>query len=195
MTVPAQRFDRRVGVAVFSFSLGLLLYELCLTRVLSVVFYYHTAFLAVSLAMLGVGAGGVWVYLAGERIGRRGVASWMLAAGLAMVVVPVLLASLRFDQARMNVLWQGRFLLVFLPVALACLVPFLLGGVVWAHWFRVYRDDAPALYGWDLLGAALGALLLVPAMQRLGGLGRSWPVRFRSLRRRLGPRAAPLVDG
>lgn len=171
MDVPAQRFDRRVGVAVFLFSLGLLLYELCLTRVLSVFFYYHTAFLAVSLAMLGVGAGGVWVYLLGPRIGRRGMGGWMLAGGLAVVGLPLLLTSLHFDQAQMNTLWRGKFLLVFVPVALACLVPFLIGGVVWAHWFRAYRQDAPALYGWDLLGAALGALLLVPVMHALGGPG------------------------
>lgn len=154
---------------VFFFSLGLLLYELCLTRVLSVFFYYHTAFLAVSLAMLGVGAGGVWAYLYGERLERGGVEGWMLATALSVILSPLLFAALRFDHALMDTLWSGGFLTVFLPVALACLLPFLFGGVVWATWFRVYRAQAATLYGWDLLGAAAGALLLVPVMNGLGG--------------------------
>ena len=49
---------RRVALGVFLLSLGLLLYELCLTRVLSTLYYYHTAFLAISVALLGLGAGG-----------------------------------------------------------------------------------------------------------------------------------------
>ena len=53
----------RAARGVFLLSLSLLLFELCLTRVLSALFYYHTAFLAISLALLGLGASGVWVHL------------------------------------------------------------------------------------------------------------------------------------
>ena len=40
-----------------------LLLELSLTRIFSVVFYYHMAFLAISIAMFGLGAGGVFSYV------------------------------------------------------------------------------------------------------------------------------------
>ncbi len=156
------------GWIVFGFSLGLLLFELCLTRVLSVFFYYHTAFLAVSLAMLGMGVGGVWVYLFPKH-SKRGPQLWMLAAAVSAGTLPVLLAFLNFNHKHLSNLWSGPFVLIFVVVSIVCLLPFLAGGVTLAWWFREYKENAASLYGWDLIGAAMGALLLVPLMETLGG--------------------------
>src|ERR1051326_463091 len=49
------------GVALTSFSA--LLLELSLTRLFSVILFYHFAFLAISLALLGLGAGGVFAFI------------------------------------------------------------------------------------------------------------------------------------
>src|SRR5215831_8453820 len=46
-----------------------LLLELSLTRIFSVVFYYHFAFLAISIALFGMGVGGVLSYAAGSARG------------------------------------------------------------------------------------------------------------------------------
>jgi len=40
-----------------------LLVELSITRIFSVVLYYHFAFLAISIALFGLGAGGVFSYI------------------------------------------------------------------------------------------------------------------------------------
>src|ERR1700720_931636 len=52
-------------------SLATLLFELSLTRIFSVVFYYHFAFLAISLALFGLGAGGVFSYVIREYVVRE----------------------------------------------------------------------------------------------------------------------------
>lgn len=44
---------------VFAISLSLLLSELLLTRIFSVIFMYHFAFMVISLALFGLGVGGV----------------------------------------------------------------------------------------------------------------------------------------
>src|SRR6202020_823251 len=44
-------------------TLATLLLELSLTRIFSVVFYYHFAFLAISIALFGLGVGGVLSYV------------------------------------------------------------------------------------------------------------------------------------
>src|ERR1700747_1103000 len=49
------------GLGLTSFAA--LLLELSLTRLFSVVLFYHFAFLAISIALLGLGAGGVFAYL------------------------------------------------------------------------------------------------------------------------------------
>ncbi len=53
--------------AVALTTMATLVLELSLTRIFSVVFYYHFAFLAISIALFGLGAGGVLsYYIAGE---------------------------------------------------------------------------------------------------------------------------------
>ena len=44
-------------------TLSTLILELSLTRIFSVVFFYHFAFLAISIALFGFGAGGVFSYV------------------------------------------------------------------------------------------------------------------------------------
>src|SRR5882724_10869933 len=57
-----------MGVALTSFAA--LLLELALTRLFSVVLFYHFAFLAISIALLGLGAGGVGAYLGKVRLAK-----------------------------------------------------------------------------------------------------------------------------
>ena len=47
-------------------TLATLILELSLTRIFSVVFYYHFAFLAISIALFGLGAGGLFSYVVAE---------------------------------------------------------------------------------------------------------------------------------
>ena len=59
---PAPQFtpgaDRRTHLAgVLMMSFASLLLELALTRLFSVILFYHFAFLAISIALLGLGAG------------------------------------------------------------------------------------------------------------------------------------------
>lgn len=49
-------------IGIFLLSLSVLAFEITITRILSVILYYHLAFMVISLAMLGLGAGGVYIY-------------------------------------------------------------------------------------------------------------------------------------
>ena len=57
-----------LGIALT--TLATLLLELSLTRIFSVVFFYHFAFLAISVALFGLGAGGLFSYALRSR-GRK----------------------------------------------------------------------------------------------------------------------------
>ena len=54
---------REVYLCVALTTMATLLLELALTRIFSVVFYYHFAFLAISIALFGLGLGGVYSYV------------------------------------------------------------------------------------------------------------------------------------
>src|ERR1700685_1917928 len=60
--------ERTLLAALALTSFGALLLELALTRLFSVVLFYHFAFLAISIALLGLGAGGVFAYLLKSRL-------------------------------------------------------------------------------------------------------------------------------
>ena len=55
-------------LAVACTSAALLITELALTRIFSVVMYYHFAFLAISIALFGLSASGVYTYMARARL-------------------------------------------------------------------------------------------------------------------------------
>ena len=52
---------------VFLITLSLLIFQILQTRILSVIAWYYMAFFAISVAMLGMTVGAVWVYLRRER--------------------------------------------------------------------------------------------------------------------------------
>ena len=54
---------RRMLAGIGLVTFGTLLLELACTRLFSVVLFYHFAFLAIGVALLGLGAGGVFAYL------------------------------------------------------------------------------------------------------------------------------------
>src|SRR5277367_2525823 len=63
--------DLRKGpflLGVFSITFSLLIFQILQTRILSVIAWYYLAFFAISVAMLGMTVGAVWVYLWRERL-------------------------------------------------------------------------------------------------------------------------------
>src|SRR5579884_907224 len=68
-------------------ALATLLLELALTRVFSVVYYYHFAFLAISLALFGLGAGGVFSYVVARWPGSLYKKIGALASANALAIV------------------------------------------------------------------------------------------------------------
>ena len=80
------------GVALVSATL--LMTELALTRIFSVVMYYHFAFLAISIALFGVSASGVFAYVARRRFER--VSADALLAATTLLYTICTLAALFF---------------------------------------------------------------------------------------------------
>ncbi|MGH9535522.1 MAG: hypothetical protein ACRD2E_11765 [Terriglobales bacterium] len=154
------------GVALT--SCGSLLLELSLTRLFSVVLFYHFAFMAISIALLGLGAGGLGAFLYFRRYPQRTAAPAAATACAASAGATVLaLAVILHADISLTVSWANFFTLA--AVYLLAAVPFFGNGfavsaIIAADPGRVHR-----LYGADLAGAAAACLALVPLMDALGG--------------------------
>jgi spermidine synthase len=154
------------GLALTSFAA--LLLELALTRLFSVVLFYHFAFLAISIALLGLGAGGVFAYLLRSRLAS--IETRRLAALLCMVnavAVPVVLEIVLHVPVALDVSWENFLRLTALYLAAA--VPFFLTGLLFSVVFAREPQRIPRLYGADLCGGALACLAVVPLLNWLGG--------------------------
>jgi len=161
--------DRRVliaGVGLASFAS--LLLELALTRLFSVVLFYHFAFLAICIALLGLGAGGVFAYLR-----RRWLARWtvrrlgaalcgMNAAGIVLALEIVLHVPVSLGLAKGNF---ARLTLIYVAAA----VPFFLTGILFSSVFARATRTISQLYAADLAGGAIACLAVVPLLNWLGG--------------------------
>jgi len=154
------------GLALTSFAA--LLLELTLTRVFSVVLFYHFAFLAISIALLGLGAGGVFAYLLKSRFAQ--VPTRTLASRLCManaILIAIVLEIILHVPVSLNV--SGKNFLRLTAIYLAAAVPFFLTGLLFSIVFARETNRISRLYGADLCGGALACLAVVPLLNQLGG--------------------------
>ncbi len=58
----------RIFAGISLITMSVLIFELGLTRIFSATMYYHFAFMAISLALFGSGASGVFIYTIQRRL-------------------------------------------------------------------------------------------------------------------------------
>lgn len=154
------------GLGMTSFAA--LLLELALTRLFSVVLFYHFAFLAISIALLGLGAGGVLAYLLKSRLAR--LSTRTLAAGVCLINSLMIFAVLETVlHLRVSLTVTGKNLLHLTVLYLVAALPFFLTGILFSVVFARETWRVPRLYGADLCGGALACLAVVPLLNWLGG--------------------------
>ena len=154
------------GVGLSSFAT--LLLELALTRLFSVVLFYHFAFLSISIALLGLGAGGVFSYLCKQRLARietRRLAS--TACLINGVLVLLALEVVIHVPVSLDLSWENFASLTVIYLSAA--IPFFLTGLVFAVVFARETQSIGRLYGADLAGGAAACLALVPLLNWIGG--------------------------
>ena len=143
--------------------MGTLLLELSLTRLFSVIFYYHFAFLAISIALFGLGLGGVFSYLVagwkGKLFGKLGALS-AINSLLVMLALAVILA-----QGDHPSNWD--LALIYFTTAL----PFVCAGAIVSLAISETIVRVNRVYFFDLLGAAAGCFVLIAMLTLVGGIG------------------------
>jgi predicted membrane-bound spermidine synthase len=134
----------------------LLLAEITLTRVFSGTMGYYFAFMSISVAMLGLGAGSLWITLRGPLEVHPHVRAGIASLGLGATLAASTWLYLRYypDIGTVDATSQRTEVLVFG----ALFVPFLLAGVVVSAVFEAHRERFSTLYAIDLLGAGLGCI-------------------------------------
>jgi spermidine synthase len=153
---------------LFCTTLATLALEILDGRLLSVVTWYHLSFLAVSLAMLGMAAGAVFVFLAGDEYrGDRApatLARWALIFAILLPISHLINLSVPLPTLR------GFQVMQIVPLAVSTIVlavPFFASGVIVTMALTRVGGSIGRLYSWDLLGAAAGCASVVGLLEIL----------------------------
>ncbi len=159
----------RTYFAVGLLSAAALAFEITLTRLFSITQWYHFAFLAVSVALLGYGASGTALSLvpgwASPPTASR--ASTLAVLFSAAVIGAYLsLNYLPFDSYR--IAWERIQILYLVLYYLALAVPFFCAGLVTGLLLAAHPGLTARVYAVNLLGAAAGGLLPVLALPLVG---------------------------
>src|SRR6478735_7865400 len=157
----------------FYMALGLvaaatLMLQIIETRIISVVSWYHLAFFVISVAMFGLTAGAVFVYLCRERFRPERLSYDLTVATLAFaltanlaILVQLTLVTGASPSLTSFVAWA--------EFALCLAVPFFFSGVVVS--LALTRSSYPIgkVYGADLIGAATGCIGVLALLNVMGG--------------------------
>ncbi|HMK28221.1 MAG TPA: hypothetical protein VK473_00960 [Terriglobales bacterium] len=166
--VAEEKSSIRLLTAVMMVSFASLLLELALTRLFSVILFYHFAFLAISIALLGLGAGGVFAYLAKAGLLRWPVETIGSAVCAINAVLVLLVLEIDLHVPVFLSLSLGNFLRLS-AIYLVSALPFFFTGLLFAVLFARRTREISRLYAADLVGGALACLAIVGLLNRLGG--------------------------
>ena len=145
-------------------------YESLLTRLYAISHWHNLVATANSLALLGYGASGTFLATAGRGLHRHFAPAFVANAllfSLSSLLCVELAQQLPFDPQGLS--WDWWQLAYLSATFLVLAVPFFAAAncIGLSLWY--FHDQIPRIYGYDLIGAGIGAILL------LGGLATMRP--------------------
>ncbi len=160
------RDTRSLFKAVFFTSVSILMLEILLTRIFSVILFYHFAFMAVSVAIFGGALSGVIVYIFPKFFTKTRV---RLHLGITMLLMSVstILAVVILLQLRIGYVYSSLNIKRLVFAYLLALVPFFFGGMGITLSFTHFTEKISRLYFSDLLGAGIGCFLIIPLLNMI----------------------------
>jgi spermidine synthase len=196
-TSPSVSHRLALILAIACSSAAALIFEIALTRIFAVTQFYHFAFMAVSLALLGYGASGSILAVFPALAQPRRWVIFACAQSLATLGAYLLANALPFDSY--SIAWDGRQVVYLALSYFALIAPFFCAGLVMgavlsrsviaspagakqspastaetaASAFGLFAVTIPShhAYAANLLGSGAGCLLALIGMSWWGGVG------------------------
>lgn len=152
-----ENWDIYIGVFFISFAvIGL---EMVFNRLFAVRYWYHFAFMIISIALFGIGVGSLIVFFLNNWLKKVQDITLASVSALFGIIIPIVLLQtnaipLEIDVKGIKPLDMG----LFIPTFLLLSAPFVLAGFTFSFLFTNKKEDINNIYFLDLLGGGLGAL-------------------------------------
>jgi hypothetical protein len=154
----------RLALIVGGTAGAILFTEIVLTRLLSVLLFYHYSFLAISIALFGLALGGLIAARRplGDDAEALAALAWRRLVGAAAALLAVMLLLATIPPVGPDG-WRA------LAIALLASVPLTMLGEVLARALAFGRERINRLYAIDLIASAAAALLAIALLARVQG--------------------------
>src|ERR671922_1374001 len=162
-SIPVLVNRKLLFAGIFLTALSGLVLEVAITRIFSAAIWYHFAFVAVSVALVGLGASGLVVQYGVKKLrGKWAENLTIFSAWGITIFIPITLFVMHALASQV----------IFLPLFMALFsVPFFFVGIIISAAFNAFGSVAGRLYASDLVGASAGAFLVVLFLMLTGGEG------------------------
>lgn len=162
-SIPVLVNRRLLFAGIFLIALSGLVLEVSITRIFSAAIWYHFAFVAVSVALVGLGASGLVVQHRVKKLKGKWAENLTIYSAWGITIfIPITLFVMHALASQ--VIYLPLFMILFS-------VPFFLIGIIISAAFNAFASVAGRLYAADLIGASAGALLVVLFLVLTGGEG------------------------
>jgi hypothetical protein len=165
----------RTYLAVYLVSAATLTYEIGLMRLFSLAQGYHFAFMVISIALMGIGAGGAALMIfapAGPKDARKTFSFLSAFAALFSITAIVSYAAsnlILFDPVKASWSKYEFFKILFQYLILS--LPFVFSGMIISAAIRSMSEKVHRIYFSDLAGAATGCVIILLVLAHTGGEG------------------------
>lgn len=152
----------RVQLSVFLISAALISYQILLVKLFSIQYWYHFAYLIISIALLGFGASGTCIFLFKRSLINR--LSFVLFACPLLFVVSIWMNIYLNRLISFNplmIIWHTQEIINLLYLSISIFIPFFLGALCIGISFVAAPDRIHRIYFANLIGSGLGSLIVV----------------------------------
>ena len=139
---------------VFLLTAAAIMFQIGLSRLFSYMLSYHFVLIIIAFSILGIGIGQMLFSKYHERLEQ--------SIGTVYLLMPIsMLFSFFFLVVMPRLTWFSSGVTGLASFVILSVLPFLFIGIIHAFLFQKNKYQASLLYGFDLFGAATGALLSV----------------------------------
>lgn len=157
---------KQLYLTVFFIATSALMFEVALTRIFSVMLWYHFAYIVISLCLLGIGASGTFISVfniaSDEKRAKTIPLIFSIIYPLLMIFCFLTATKLRIYPLQM--LKDKSNIYTLFVIYILLILPFFTSGTVLGYIFSAYNKQIGKLYFYDLVGAGIGATLVALAI-------------------------------
>jgi spermidine synthase len=160
MTLPLSL--TRIQISITLISAALISYQVVLVKIFSIQYWYHFAYLIISLALLGFGASGTFIFLSQKMLKDRFpliLFTCPLLFVLSIWTNIYLARVIAFNP--LMLIWQSHEIYRFLLLSICIFIPFFFGALCICLSFTAAPDHIHKIYFANLTGSGLGCVLIL----------------------------------